>query len=113
MLAYVDALPSHSAFAEASAQDDEVAEMYAAQQSGEAPAPRITEWTPERAELVRINESLAALTSLVHSALGGKSEPPKPSPRPETAMDRLAAKVEEASYEYLLEAIAEAQERTE
>lgn len=109
VLAYIDCLPSWSAFMEASAQDDEVAEMYAAQEHGPSLGPRVIEWTPERAELVKVYEAIQGLTALVHNALGGKSPLPKPEPRPQTAADRLAARVEDASYEYLLERIAEAQ----
>jgi hypothetical protein len=112
LLAYIDRLPSHSAFAEASAQDDEMAELFADQEVGPV-TPRITEWTPERAELVKVNENLRALASLVVNALGGKGEPPKPDPRPETALDRLNARLEDASYNYLLERIEESQAREE
>lgn len=85
--------------------------MYAQQDSPGPATPRLLEWTPERAELVKINEAVQALTALVHRALGGNGEMPQPEPRPETAVDRLAAKLEEASYEYLLDRIQEARTR--
>jgi hypothetical protein len=109
VLAYIDCLPSWSAFIEASAQDDEVAEMYADAEAVTV-SPRVIEWTPERAELVKVNEAIQQLTAMVHAIAGGKGEPPQPEPRPQTAADRLAAKLEEASYDYLLERIAEAQQ---
>lgn len=107
VLAYIDRLPSWSAFAEASAQDDEIAEMYAAQDDAEQPAasPLIREWTPERAELVRLNEGIQTLTVMVNSALGGTGDQPKPLPRPETAMDRLKARIDDAAYDYLAQQI--------
>lgn len=112
VMAYIDRLPSHSAFMEASAQDDEVAEMWAGTDDAAVPPrPRILEWTAERAELVSIREAIQVLTATVNAIAGGKGDMPKPALRPETAADRLAAKVEDASYEYLLERIAEAQTR--
>jgi hypothetical protein len=114
LLAYIDRLPSHSAFAEASAQDDEIAEMYAgAEDDGSVPSPRIIEWTPERAELVKVNDNLRSLTSLVLSALGGKSDPPKPEPRPETALDRMKERLETEAYTELLDLIDKARTREE
>lgn len=84
--------------------------MYAQIEDAGPSSPLIREWTPERAELVGIRDALNSLTAVVVSALGGSDPPPKPAPRPETAMDRLAAKVEDASYEYLLERIEEARQ---
>lgn len=110
ILAFIDRLPSHSAFAEASAQDDEMAELFAGQESGPV-TPRIIEWTAERAELVKLNEGIRALTSLIVSALGGQSQPPQPEPRPETAWDRLASRLQDRDYTRLLELIGEAQAR--
>lgn len=111
VLVYIDHLPSWSAFAEATAQDDEVAAMYAERESdGKPSGPRIMEWTPERSELVKVNDALATLTSIVLQAAGGKGAPPEPQPRPETAIDRLASRVQDASYEYLMERLAEARE---
>lgn len=111
VLAYIDGLPSYSAFIEASAQDDEVAQMYASEIADGPTSPRITEWTPERAELVKVNESIQNLIAMVSSALGGKPEQPKPEPRPETARDRLEAKALEDGYQLLLDQIEAAQTR--
>ena len=112
MLHYIDGLPSWSAFIEASAQDDEVAEMYAGREDeGPAPSPRLLEWTPERAELVKIHEAIQSLAALVSAVAGGNAEQPKPSPRPETAMDRYAKRMADASYDGLLDLIEEAKQR--
>lgn len=113
LLAYIDYLPSWSAFIEASAQDDEVAEMYADRGEAVAQPPRLTEWTPERAELVKVVEAVQSLTSLVSTALGGSAQPPQPQPRPVTAADRLAERVGDAAYEYIMERVEEARRREE
>lgn len=111
VLAYIDRLPSWSAFAEASAQDDELAEMYAERDDSAPVSPLVREWTPERSELVRLNEAIQSLTAVVVKAAGGDAAPPRPAPRPATAFDRLRARIEDASYDYLLEQIEEARKR--
>lgn len=110
MLAYIDGLPSYSAFIEASAQDDEVAEMYAEQEESGEYHPRLTEWTPERAELVAVKEAIQQLTAIVLNVAGSKADPPPLSPRPLTARDRLAAQAEDAGYEVLLGLIEQARQ---
>lgn len=104
VLGYIDHLPPYSAFADAMAQDDELAEMYASVESGPT-KPRITEWTPERAELAKVNDKLAELIAVVIQAAGGKGSRPQPEPRPETALDRLKARVEEQAFQSLLDKI--------
>lgn len=109
-LAYIDRLPSHSAFADATAQDDELAEKYA-DLDVDPPPPPISEWTPERAELVKVNEAVRELTAVVITALGGKAEPPQPAPRPITAADRVREIAEDRGYEEIVRLVEESQKR--
>lgn len=112
----VDHLPVDSAFAEASAQDDELAELLAAERDDEdedapARAPRITEFGPTNQLLTAVYDRLGEVIAAIVASAGGKPPPVRPSPRPETAADRLAKKVAEASQDYLLEQIEEARRR--
>lgn len=112
LLVYIDRLPSDSAYSEAMAQDDEVVELLAQQPEGGA-GPRLTEFGPQVQLLTNVVEALQELIGAV-AWLGGE-KPPKvsPLPRPMTARDRLTARVEEASHDYILEQIEEARRAVE
>ena len=108
-LVYIDRLPPDSALAEAMAQDDDLAERLS--QGERAPyRPRVTEFGPTNQLLATVVDRLTEVVAAV-AALGGGKVEVQFHPRPETAADRFAARVEDASYDYLLERIEEARMR--
>jgi hypothetical protein len=110
LLNLIEGLPSDSAYAEASAQDDELAEMMAARGDAPTTGPRVTEFGPTNQLLTAI---LDRLGEVVKAAAGDGSVKIPLSPRPETAADRYARRMQDAAYEYLLEQVEEAQARSE
>lgn len=110
MLNLIDGLPSDSAYAEASAQDDELAEMMADRDDAPALGPRITEFGPTNQLLTAILDRLGEVVAATVAASGG-SVKMQPAPRPETAADRYARRMQDAAYEYMLEQVEEAQQR--
>jgi hypothetical protein len=106
VLVYIDRLPPDSALAEAMAQDDELAAQL--RDGEQAPyRPRITEFGPTNQLLTKVVDRLTEVVAAVAALGGGKAEV-QFEPRPETAAERLASRVEEAGYDYLLERIEEA-----
>lgn len=91
LLNLIDHLPGHSAYAEALAADELLAEAILAQPDspGRFRGPRVSEWTPERAALADIADKLSVLIATTIAAAGSK--PPKvvPSPRPQVAADTV------------------------
>lgn len=71
---------------EAYADDDEVAAAVA-DLDGSVPAPRLSEWTPERDELTRAVDRLGELIALTVQ-IHGQPLRIEPRPRPVTAFDR-------------------------
>ena len=106
MLVYIDRLPSDSALAEAMAQDDDLAQRMG--RGEDVPhRPRVRDFGPTNQLLTTVADRLAEVVAAVAHLGGGKVDP-TPLPRPETAAERLASRVEEAGYDYLLERIEEA-----
>jgi len=104
-LVLIGRLPGDSALAEAMAQDDELAQRAS---TGESPQrPRIRDFGPTNQLLTTVADRLAEVVAAVAHLGGGKVEP-TPLPRPETAAERLASRLEVAGYDYLLERIEEA-----
>lgn len=91
----IDQLPANSRFAEAVAEDDEAAEFHLADVGMDrAPARvRISEWSPEVAELRNITDRLATVIGAVIGAAGGKPPNMPALPRPEVAADRLRVRM--------------------
>ncbi len=105
VLVLIDRLPSDSALAEASAQDDELAEMMV--EEGVAPpsgGPRVRDFGPTNQLLTGVLDRLGELVAVTITANGGTAKP-QPLPRPETAADRLARRVADASHDYILDQI--------
>lgn len=95
----VDHLPAHSAYAEALAGDEELAELIIAHPAPPSAAgPRVSEWSPERAALAEISDKLSTLTAAVIAAAGAKPPRLSPSPRPQVAADRLRERRREADH---------------
>lgn len=70
----------------------------------------MTEFGPTNQLLTGIYDRLGEVIAAVVGTAGGQAKV-RPSPRPETAADRYARRMQEASVEYLLEQIEEAQAR--
>jgi hypothetical protein len=91
LLNLIDHLPGHSAYAEALAADEVLAEVILAQP--EPPdrfrGPRVSEWTPERAALAEISDKLSVLIATTVAAAGSKPPKVTPSPRPQVAADAV------------------------
>lgn len=87
----IDHLPGHSAYAEALAADEELAELLLAhpRPTEGALGPRVSEWTSERAALAEISDKLSTLIAATIAAAGAKPPRITPSPRPRVAADDL------------------------
>ncbi len=91
LLALIEGLPTASRYTKALFDDDEMAERILDSGQGEASGdyhPPLSEWTPELAALTEISDKLSAIQQTQIGVAGGKAKSPKPSPRPETALDR-------------------------
>lgn len=99
LLDVLDRLPAHSWYAATVSMDEDHARMMAEaiqarQDAGEEPSskgPALTTWTPEVAVMTNILDAVRGVQHAVVAvqAPKGKSpEPPKPSPRPVTPLER-------------------------
>lgn len=84
----IDRLPRDSYFVEALLNDDEFADLMPLQPDMDIPQERLTEWSPLREGLARIEDQLRNLTSAVIASGGGKPPEFQPAVRPITAADR-------------------------
>lgn len=93
----IDRLPSHSWYSASAAQDERhakmLAESVAARQQGAAAedrGPSLTGWTPEVAALTTLIDATRGVQHAVFAAQHGKKagDPPKPMPRPVTALEK-------------------------
>jgi hypothetical protein len=112
LAARIEGLARHSRFAEAMAQDDDLARTPRATGDSSAPSVRHTEWTPETERLTKIIERLGELIVTISAIAGGKANVP-PEPRPISATDRLQAQAEHDEYLELLADVEAAQARFE
>lgn len=88
-LTLIDHLPRTSAYAQALAQDDELAE------ADESAGPRVislTEWSPEVEALAVVVDRLADVANCIIGTAGGRPSRVAPYPRPVTAFDRARAR---------------------
>lgn len=97
LLNLIDRLPRHSYYYEAVANDEEHAEMLAKamaqREQGDSTGPTgppIHTWSPEVAALHDVLDAVRNVSYTVAAVNSQKRiEPPKPAPRPVTALDRL------------------------
>jgi len=103
----IDRLPAHSWYNASVANDEEHAAMLAEayitrRRAGETDGqsgPALTTWTPEVAELRGVHDAVRRLEYTVMASQHGKKaagEPPKPLPRPMTAVERAMKRAEHA-----------------
>lgn len=88
-LSIIDNLPRTSAYAQAVAQDDELASTMAEPLT--ARTVPMTEWSPEVEALAVVVDRLAEVTNTLIATAGGKPKQIRPYPRPVTAFDRTRA----------------------
>ena len=92
LLNLIDHLPRNSHYAEAMAQDEEVAEGLVDVPAGGPGSPPLTEFTPEVEAIVAVVDRLGDVVNTLIAANGGKPKPVRPWPRPVTALDRVRAR---------------------
>ncbi len=96
----VDHLPQNSAYGQAVADDEELAELATGRQ-GEW-HPSIAEWSPEVELLAAVYDRLGDLLAVTVTARGKKPKLPKPWPRPRTAADRVRARKRKQTYDDIM-----------
>ena len=109
----IDRLPSDSHYMAAIAEDDEVAEAWlrANPESGEKRRAGVRpKWTDMSAEAQLLMAVVERLDTLSHQ-VGGIEKPPKPLPRPASALERVRRRMVERSHEALVAEVREAQQR--
>ncbi len=109
VLNLIDQLPGHSCYAEAVAQDDEIA--------GETPEPtgkyrpRVTEWSPTEQLLAAVFDRLGEVVAATVASAGGDGRVPEAWPRPETASERVLKAQQAAEWDDLFDLIEKARHR--
>ncbi|HEX8632244.1 MAG TPA: hypothetical protein VF755_29145 [Catenuloplanes sp.] len=88
LLNLIDGLPRTSAYAEALADDEQLAEQLLDRPPGPGRVP-MSEFSPELEMLTNVFDRLGELIQAVTAAAGGKPPKVRPHPRPRTAMDRV------------------------
>lgn len=106
LLALIEGLPTHSRYMEAVYNDEELAEQILDSGQGEPSGeyhPPLSIWTPELAMLADISDKLSAIQATQVGVAGGKSKNPKPTPRPETAIERAKQRRSQAVQENIID----------
>lgn len=105
MLDIIDRLPAHSWYAASVSMDEEHARMMAesiaareaAGEESDSKGPSLTTWTPEVAALTNVLDAVRGVQHAivaVNSEKGKAPEPPKPSPRPTTPLEKALKRAE-------------------
>lgn len=102
LLNLIDHLPRNSYFVEALLNDEEFAEQVIDMPVSEVPVERLSEWSPVREALARVEDAVRGVSVAVLAAAG--AEPPSiaPAVRPITAADRARARRRRAEHETLV-----------
>lgn len=87
----IDHLPRNSALVEAQANDEDVAKLMLTAKPSTTATERLSEWSPERDALARIEEWLQAINRSVVASMGVPPAQFRPVARPTTALQRLRA----------------------
>lgn len=88
LLDYLRHLPRTSAYHQALAQDEELAEKLANDPDSKPGPPPLTEFGPDVQVLAELRDLVASLIAVTIKAHGGKPSKVKPYPRPDTAIQR-------------------------
>lgn len=104
LLNLIDHLPRDSAFIEALAEDDELADRNVARpDNGRRRTPPISEFTPDVELLAAVYDRLGNLITVVAATAGSKRPPkPKPWPRPVTAIERARHRRAKAEFDEIV-----------
>lgn len=97
-------------FAEASANDDELAERYVDEERQEY-RPRISEWSPTEQLLAALFNRTGEVIAAVIAAAGGKPPHPPDWPAPVTAQDRALRRKETRDLDDLLDLVEQSKKR--
>lgn len=97
LLNFIDRLPRHSAYHEALANDEQLAELMLKGRGGDSGPPArpvrlMSEFTPEVELLSVLADRMAELIQTVAVTKGAKTRPVAHQPRPTTAMQRVRAR---------------------
>lgn len=100
----IDHLPRDSAFAEAVAEDDELAERQVVHlDTGRKRTPPVSEFSPDVELLAAVYDRLGHLIAMTAAAAGAKRPPkPKPWPRPVTALERARHRQARAQFDQIV-----------
>lgn len=109
LLTRIRGLARHSRWAEAMAQDDELAALPSDSETSPRGVP-YTEWTPEVEHIAIAVDRLGAVIETIASIVGGTVRIP-PLPRPIGAAERLAERLEDQHYDEVTAAVEEAKRR--
>lgn len=109
MLDLIDRLPRDTHYWQVITQDPEHAEMLVkAQERAEregkeqSSAPPMSGWSPEVEALTNIADRVAGLGYILRAVNGDKqAQPPKPMPRPETALPSIKARRRQEQHDKL------------
>lgn len=107
----IDGLPSYSAYQEAVALDEELAERYVDDEAPGEYRPRISDWSPTEQLLAGVFDRLGEVVYAISATNGGKPSEPKAWPRPETAQDRVVRRRQRQQYDDLLDLVEQAKRR--
>lgn len=110
LLNLIDGLPVHSAYREAAALDEELAEEFADEPRGEY-RPSITEWSSTNQLLAAVFDRLGEVVYVLAASNGGKPKMPDGWPRPETATDRVMRRRQRRDYDDLLDLVEASKRR--
>lgn len=106
MLNVIDRLPRSSAYAEALAEDEALAEqiLEREEQGNAPPAPRrrVSDWTPTVEILTTIQDRMAELIQVVAMLGGAKPRQVPWAPRPRTAVQRVRRRQQIRKHEALV-----------
>lgn len=118
LLNLIDHLPQNTHYYQALMQDDDYARQIAeirekekAEKGDKKSAPRWETWSNEREGLARVEDAVRGLSQTIAGAFGGKPGEFKPSPRPETKIDKAAAEVKTHSHKKLASRLIQGRKR--
>ena len=92
LLALIDGLPTHSRYMAAILSDPEIAEQIVNSpdyvKANQDTSPSLIGYSATNYQLADVIDGLKALQATQVATQGGKATPPKPTPRPKTAIEK-------------------------
>lgn len=102
LLNLIDRLPRDSAYVEAIADDDAMADQLVLQEPDKASPPRLSDWSPEVEALYAVLDRVTELIHLTAAVHGSKPGTVQPAPRPVTALDRARVRLRDRRHKSLV-----------